>query len=352
MKRTIPKIILHILFWIGVWFFFYYFFNYNSANAGYVLWFSSLLVPLTMAITYFLVYFLIPKYLFPKQYGRFILFCFYTLLASAYSIVLLIYGCMMIYKNFDASTIPPMMKNFFFILILVYLVVGIVGFVSILNRSFKTEKENRDLQNKMLSAQLQLKDYELHYLKKQIHPHFLFNTLNTIYGLAIQQSAHTPEVILKLSNLLDYILYQVDKPMVSLKEEILHIKEYVDLEKIRFQDTLKIDFSSDETDTDIQIAPMLLIPFVENAFKHGELVNDYLHITINIGVKGSRLVFSIRNSILHLGNGKKDRGLGLENFKKRLDLNYRGNYELEKWVSDGWHHARLVIPDLNAHFHE
>ena len=352
MKSTLPRILLHILFWIGVWFFFYYFFNYNSSNTAYVLWFSSLLLPLTMTITYFLVYFLIPRYLFPKQYGRFILFSFYTLLASSYFIVLIIYGCMIIFKNFDPTTIPPMVKNFFFILILVYLVAGIVSFVTILNRSFKTEKENRDLQNKMLSAQLQLKEQELHYLKKQIHPHFLFNTLNTIYGLAIQQSGHTPEVILKLSNLLDYILYQVDKPRVSLKEEVLHIKEYVELEKIRFKDTLKLEFTSSEIDERIQIAPMLLIPIVENAFKHGDLVNDYLSIEIKMQVEGTELDFRIRNSILHTDKGDTDKGLGLDNFRKRLDLNYRGNYKLEKWISDGWHHARLLIPDLNAIHHE
>ncbi len=100
----------------------------------------------------------------------------------------------------------------------------------------------------MLTAQLQFKEQELHYLKKQIHPHFLFNTLNTIYGLALKQSSHTPEIILRLSNLLDYILYQVDKPRVTLKEEVMHIREYIELERIRFQDTLEIEFSSSDID--------------------------------------------------------------------------------------------------------
>ena len=225
MKRRIPKIILHVLFWIAIWFFFYYFFSYNSSDKGYVIWFSSLLLPVTIAITYFSIYYLIPKQLFQKEYGRFVLYSFFTLVASSYFIVLIIYGCMIIYRRFDVGNIPPMVKNFFFILILVYLVVGLVSFTTILNRSFKTEKRNKDLQNKMLTAQLQFKEQELNNLKKQIHPHFLFNTLNTIYGLALKQSKHTPEVILKLSNLLDYILYQVEKPRVSMSEEVLHIGE-------------------------------------------------------------------------------------------------------------------------------
>lgn len=240
-----------------------------------------------------------------------------------------------------------MVKNFFFILILVYLVVGLVSFITILNRSFKTEKTYKDLQNKMLSAQLQFKEQELSHLKKQIHPHFLFNTLNTIYGLAIKQSKHTPDIILKLSNLLDYILYQVEKPRVSLREEVLHIKEYIELEKIRFQDTLKVDFASFEIHEEFQIAPMLLIPLVENAFKHGALAQGFLRIRIDIRIENLMLDFNIKNSIISIENEENENGIGLENLRKRLDLKYNDNYMLEKSISEGWYLAHLRIPDLN-----
>ncbi len=347
MKKTILTILLHGLFWIAVWFFFYYFFSYNSSDRGYVIWFASLLLPVTVAITYFSIYYLLPKHLFTKDYGKLALYSFFTLVASSYFIVLIIYGCMIIYNKFDVGNIPPMVKNFFFIMILVYLVVGLVSFVTILNRSFKTEKRNKDLQNKMLSAQLQFKEQELNYLKKQIHPHFLFNTLNTIYGLALKQSNHTPDVILRLSNLLDYILYQVEKPRVSLKEEVLHIKEYIELEKIRFQDTLKMEFNSIEIPEEIQIAPMLLIPFVENAFKHGGLSQGYLSILIDIRVEDVTLNFIIKNTVSSNETGETENGIGLENFRKRLDLNYMDNYSLEKSTTDGWYTAHLIIPDLN-----
>jgi sensor histidine kinase YesM len=347
MKGIILKILLHVLFWIAVWFFFYYFFSYNSTDKGYVIWFSSLLLPITITVTYFSIYYLIPKHLFPKEYAKFAMYSFFTLVASSYFIVLIIYGCLFLYKRFDVTNIPPMVKNFFFILILVYLVVGLVSFITILNRSFKTEKRNKDLQNKMLSAQLQFKEQELNHLKKQIHPHFLFNTLNTIYGLALKQSKQTPEIILKLSNLLDYILYQVEKPRVSLREEVLHIKEYIELEKIRFQDTLKVEFNSSDIHEKIQIAPMLLIPFVENAFKHGKLTQGYLRIRIDILVENLMLDFSIKNSVLSEETGENENRIGLENFRKRLDLNYQDNYWLEKSIKDGWYIANLRIPDLN-----
>lgn len=346
MKRSARAIPLHIIFWTGIWFLYFYFFNYNSPDRGYVIWFSSLLLPLTMAITYFSIYFLLPRYLFTKDYGRLLLYSFYTLAASAYFIVLIIYGVLVFYKKFDAALIPPMVKNFFFIMILVYMVVILVSFISILNRSFEIEKKNRDLMNKMLTTQLQLKEQELTYLKKQIHPHFLFNTLNTIYGLALKKSARTPDVILRLSNLLDYILYQVDKPGVSLKEEVLHIKEYIELERIRFRETLDVEFLSSEIDERIRIAPMLLIPFVENAFKHGALQDGKLRIRIAIEANLQVLKFTIENTSHPAEELSGENGMGLENLEKRLKLHYSGDYQLEYGYSEGWHRAALTINNL------
>jgi sensor histidine kinase YesM len=349
MKGTIPTVLLHILFWTGVWFLFFYFFNYNSTDRGYVLWFSSLLLPLTAAITYFTVYFLIPRYLFPKDYRRFLLFTFYMVSASAYFIVLMIYGVLIFYKKFDASQIPPMVKNFFTILILVYLVVAMVSFIRILNRSFDIEKRNRDLQNKMLAAQLQMKEQELLYLKKQIHPHFLFNTINTIYGFALKQSPRTPDIILKLSNLLDYILYQVDKPMVPLSEEVMHIREYIELEQIRFRDTLKVSFQASEIDDRIQVAPLLLIPLVENAFKHGGLHEGGMSVQIEIRAAENMLEFYVENTIhpAQQERNENSNGIGLDNLRKRLDLVYKGSYKLVAGPREGKYRAELKITNLN-----
>jgi two-component system, LytTR family, sensor kinase len=242
---------------------------------------------------------------------------------------------------------PPMSKNFFFILILVYLIVGIVSFVSLLNYNSKTVSRNKELLNKILATQLQLKEQELHYLKRQIHPHFLFNTLNTIYGFALKQSKHTPEIILKLSNLLDYILYQVNKPKVSLKEEVLHIQEYIELEKIRFQDTLNVEFGSNQISEEMQIAPMLLIPFVENAFKHGNLVDGFLRIIIRVEVINDKLSFFIKNTVKEYDSTNEKSGIGLQNIRKRLELNYSNNYQLTNEVVDKWYIVNLTIANLN-----
>ena len=339
---------LHLLFWTGVWFFFYYFFSYNSDDTVYITWFSSCLLPLTMGVTYFMKRFLIPGYLLTRKYKLFVLYSFYTLVVSSYVIVLALYGCLIFLLKFNISIMPPMSKNFFFILMLVYLVVGVVCFISVLNHNFQTESRNKELHNKILATQLQLKEQELHYLKRQIHPHFLFNTLNTIYGFALKQSKHTPEIILKLSNLLDYILYQINKPKVSLKEEVLHIKEYIELEKMRFQDTLKIRFLSSDIDHSIQVAPMLLIPFVENAFKHGDMVDGYLRVEVAVTVTGEGLEFSMGNSVKQFEPQENHPGIGLENIRKRLDLHYKDGYQLTNEVLDQWYSVNLSIFKLNS----
>lgn len=343
--RKARTILLHTLFWIVVWFFFRYFFSYNSDDRAYVTWFSTFMLPLTMAATYVMTYILIPRYLLLKDYKKFAKYSFYLLVILSYLIMLILYGFLIFFLDMRINLMPPLSKNFTFILILVLLVVGSVSSITILNQNFRTISRNKELQNKILATQLELKEQELHYLKSQIHPHFLFNTLNTIYGMAIKQSEQTPELILRLSNLLDYILYQVSKPRVSLKEEVLHIEEYIELEKIRFKDTLKVSLRSDDIDDSIEIAPMLLIPFVENAFKHGTIVEGYLKIDIRINIIGDELLFRISNTTDPQSEKVKG-GIGLENIRKRLDLHYQGNYELKHTLDKNIFNVEFKINNL------
>jgi two-component system, LytTR family, sensor kinase len=340
------SVILHTLFWVAVWFFYVYFFSYKTDNITYVTWFASFLLPVTMAVTYFVVYFLIPRYLLTKKYWLFGLYGVYTIIMSTYLIIVTIIGSFIFLLNIHISDMPLMSRNYVFILILVYLIVGIISSVSLLNNSFRIQSRNRELEKKILESQLQFKEQELEYLKKQIHPHFLFNTLNTLYGFALKQSKQTPEIILKLSNILDYILYQVNKPRVSLNEEIWHVREYIELEKIRFQDTLKVSIGVDEIDENVQIAPMLLIPFVENAFKHGNIVDGFLTIEMQITFRNGNLHFAIRNTTRNRGEHEGNGGIGLENIRKRLELNYPEGHELKIEQIENWYIVDLTITDL------
>jgi hypothetical protein len=222
---------------------------------------------------------------------------------------------------------PPISRNLLFISVAIYLVVVIVSAFKLLKLNLKHAEKTKKLETKILETQLKLKEQELNYLKMQIHPHFLFNTLNTMYGFALKKADETPEMILKLSNLLDYLLYQIDKPFVLLKDDINHIEDYISLEKMRFHETLDISFKTENILENIQIAPMLLLPFIENSFKHGVIKNGLLTIKINISCKDNNVFFSIENTSTN--SSETSKGIGLENLQKRLSLLYKNAYILD-----------------------
>lgn len=342
------EVILHLIFWGVVYFFYTYFLGYGSNNTNYVNRFSAFLMPITIGISYFFLYFLIPNYLLKRKHVLFLLYSAYTFIISVFLIVLsILYGLVFLIE-LNSNDASPLTKTLPFIVLGVYFVVLIVVSFSLIMHNYNSIVKNESLNSKILNAQLKIKEQELHYLKKQIHPHFLFNTLNTIYGFALKQSKETPEIILKLSNLLDYILYQVNKPSVSLKEEILHINEYISLEEIRFQDTLKISFHADFISEELQIAPLLLIPFVENAFKHGSLINGFLTIEIDVELQENQLEFSIRNTFSDNDKSKSKDGIGLENIQKRLNLLYKNNHQLTIKNQNNWFEVNLKIENLNT----
>ncbi|MBC3759953.1 histidine kinase [Hyunsoonleella sp. SJ7] len=342
--KKIAQIVLHILFWSGVLLFYTYFFGFDSEDFSYILSFSLFLMPITIATTYVSIYKLIPDYLFTKQYVRFAFYSLSTFIISTYLIVIsVIYGLVYL-SNFQYTNMAPISRSLLFVAIAVYMVVIIASGYKLLKLNIKHSQQTSKLEKKILEAQLKLKEQELNYLKMQIHPHFLFNTLNTMYGFALKKANETPEMILKLSNLLDYLLYKVDKPFVLLTEDIEHIKDYIELEKMRFNKTLNIDFTTNNISEDIKIAPMLLLPFIENSFKHGAIKNGSLDITSNINCKNGAIHFYIENTTSEEETLKK--GIGLTNIKKRLDLLYKDNYDLKIVRKNGIFKANLILQNI------
>ncbi|GGG07206.1 hypothetical protein GCM10011344_04640 [Dokdonia pacifica] len=237
---------------------------------------------------------------------------------------------------------PLLSRNVIFVLILVYLVVSVVCFVQLLRYNHKTASLNKELENKLLEGKLVLKQKELYFLKQQIHPHFLFNTLNTVYGFALKGSKETPDLILKLSNLLDYILNQIEKPEVPLTEEIKHIESYIGLERVRFRDTLRVTFTK-EIEKEISIPPMLFIAFVENAFKHGTPIDGFLTIDIHLKTTAKQLFFTIQNTAIVNNSSSENHGIGLENTRKRLESIYPDAYQLSTIYKEHYYQVQLEI---------
>ena len=337
--RFVP---LHILLWGLVWLFYVYFFSYANNDEKFIFWFSNSLLPITITTTYIFAYLLIPKYLIPKKYIAFIAYSIATVICSVFIIMLVTFIIFVFLSNFDIAKMPLITRDILFVFVLVYLVTGLVSFVQLLRHHYIVGNRNVELENRLLEGKLQLKQKELQYLKQQIHPHFLFNTLNTLYGFALKKSKQTPTLILKLSNLLDYILNQIDKPTVALSEEVKYIESYIGLEQVRFRDTLQITFIKD-VDNELMIPPMLFMAFVENAFKHGAPLAGFLKIAIVLRVKDNTLEFQIKNTIDPQKKTTESHGIGIQNTKKRLKTLYPDAHMLTIAINNNWYVLQLTI---------
>lgn len=341
----LKRLFIHILLWNVVLLFFSFFLGLEANSITSKTAFSAFLLPVSIATTYIFIYNLIPKYLLLKRYFKFALYSVYTLIISTvFIIVSTFYGFVLVF-GLQWNDRFPISKSIFYIIITIYLVVAIASAFSLLKNNYSSAAKNEELKNRILEAQLKLKEQELQYLKMQIHPHFLFNTLNTIYGLSLAKNEKAPEMILQLSNLLDYILYQTKKPLVKLKDEISHIQNYIDLEKKRFQEALEIEFRCDPIPDDMELAPMLLLPFVENSFKHGRGNDGKLNIVIQLKIESDKINFKIENSVHQSSENSTGEGIGLENINRRLKLLYPENHEL---IIENEKNSYLVLLKLNT----
>lgn len=168
---------------------------------------------------------------------------------------------------------------------------------------------------------------ELMLLKSQINPHFFFNTLNNLYGLVIEKSEKAPEVVLMLSDMMRYTIYKGKEDLVSLKDEINYLENYIELHKIRYQKSVKISFTHNVKEG-LKVAPLLFIILLENAFKHGvEKIRKNAFIHLQMHLQGNQLLFTIENNFDPLAINSSQ-GIGLENLKKRLLYSYPNKHEL------------------------
>ncbi len=219
-----------------------------------------------------------------------------------------------------------------FLFVGLYFIILVATALKLVRNSFKIQRKNAELNQKKIEAELKLKEAELKLLKAQIHPHFLFNTLNNLYGLALEKSDNAPDLVLRLSAILDYILYRCNEQSVLLSDEISNLTNYIEIEKIRYSKKLGMKVNFPGETKKLRIAPLIILPFIENAFKHG--VSSFpgiAFITTSIKVHSNTLVFAIENTKNPLKtNGENHtKGIGLQNVRKRLNLIYPEKYILK-----------------------
>ena len=322
----------HIVFWLVAYLFFILFFGRANRDYPTTIIFASMLFPLAIITGYFLNYFLIPRYLYKGKYWQFALFIGYTLVISMWFETMISLFIFIIVNDYEFYKLDPASFDVVFLLVGLYFI--IIGFIAIeqVKRAFEMKKENTRLEKDQLETNLKLREAELKLLKAQIHPHFLFNTLNNLYGLTLEKSDLAPQLVLRLSDLMDYMLYKCQGSQVDLKNEIEHIRNYIEIERIRYAKKLKLDFKFSGKLNNQPIAPMLLLPFVENAFKHGvskQIENPF--VKIDIVIQNTDLQVTVENSKNKNAVFAEDytKGIGLQNVKKRLVLLYPEKHKLE-----------------------
>lgn len=323
-----PRVIWHIAFW----FIYILFFTlvYGSFEEQYLTHFYIHLTDAYVQIpaTYFVLYVLMPRFLFKDKFGRFFLYLLAVIFVfSAFTW----FNYVFVQKDLfwaEDNYSPPLWNwgKVFKYLTKVYPVI----FLGIVGKSFKywyrQQKDTQKLKEEKLQA-------ELKFLKAQVHPHFLFNTLNNLYALTLKQSKEAPEVVLKLSDLLNFMLYDCSADRIFVEKEVKLLKDYIDLEKIRYGDRLKVNININGELNGVQLAPLLLLPFVENAFKHGVSETlDESWVNIDLHLNAENLTFKVENSKSILGTEQDQfeykKGIGLTNVKRRLEILYAEDYEL------------------------
>ncbi|MFO7830245.1 MAG: histidine kinase [Bacteroidales bacterium] len=228
-----------------------------------------------------------------------------------------------------------------------YLFVIIAVVIHFIKESYRRLVEKNDIEKQKQLTEIKLKEARLKLLKGQINPHFLFNMLNNLYGLVKESADESRDVIVKLSGLLDYMLYECDKPKVSLKREIEFIQDYIELERIRHDEHFNVKASFPDLKDDILIAPLILFPFVENAFKHGFHDPEKSKLNMEIRINSNSLLFFIENSITKNTEDQylkqEGKGIGLRNIQERLELIYKDKYQLDIFEKENTFVVKLEI---------
>ncbi len=330
MKKTL-LITAHILFWTIVLSFFCFFVGPNVAKNAkiaspnfYIFVHFGIYGIVNISIFYVSLFWVVPNTIDKKKYLWFI----FSLIC-----LLIVYGFVKyaIALNFEEYylTVGPAKKeisrNFWDYFFSTIIPSGFLIFFSLVYKVVVDWFKNENIQKELTAQKTQA---ELQFLKSQINPHFLFNSLNNIYALAYKKSDDTASAILKLSDIMRYMLNESDDDKVDLQDELAYLRSYIDLNKLRYKDDIYIEIIENIDQPNYRVMPLMLISFVENIFKHGEVSNPEKPVRIKVEVLNSVLVLTTANQIKN-GNKDDSSGIGLKNVIRRLDLLYPMRYSLD-----------------------
>jgi two-component system sensor histidine kinase AlgZ len=335
-------LVVHLAFWCAYFSFFFYqisFQNDDQSSYARLLADAFAHVSVIAAASYMNYFYFLPRFLKHKNVWRYLL---EFIIPFIFLHVFLIYVKRQIYiDSGDIRRIEVVYSTRFFIksFISAIFIVIFVGMLKFIEDWFELEARKQEVENEKLVA-------ELRFLKAQINPHFLFNTLNNLYSLAFTNSPNTTEVIANLSKMMRYMLYDSNYAKVPLDKEIEYIENYISLEKLRLNHQILIEFEVKGNTSQVMIVPLILITFLENAFKHGVNGNDpNSWVRVLLQIDGKSCTYTVENSTLASmsRNIRESSGIGLQNLKRRLELSYPGGYELKVENKNSRHSIQLKI---------
>lgn len=327
--------VYHVLLWL-VYYALYCLIILNAYQRYDLFFYLQLLwfFPFQVALVYTNLYFLIPRLLTPRRYFLYILSLLATMFIIACGVVLLKKAGSGSYSADSYLTVKNIAGNMISEFYLAALSTAI--------KFFKDRLQNERMQNEKEKRYLET---ELNFLKTQIQPHFFFNTLNNLYSLTLKKSDQAPAIVLKLSGLMRYMLYDSDATKVSLVKEISYLQNYLDLEQLRFGRRLEVLIEIEGDVENVTVPPMILIVFLENSFKHGaKNTIDNININVSLKVENKSLYFRLENPVFENAASPGNTGIGLKNTRRRLELLYGNNYTLLTEPGESSYIVSLKIP--------
>jgi len=323
------RLVQHLLFWLVSYYVLLNLFTPSGKIEKIDIIYTALFLATIIPGIYINLSILIPRFLSPKRYFLYGILLAVIIVASA--------GFNLLFFDNWVSHILP---GYYFISYyeffdIVKFVVVFVGITTLLKLS-KGWFELSEAKHRLNQLQKEKAETELKALKGQINPHFLFNSLNSIYSLALNHSDKTPEIVLKLSDIMRYIIYEANVDRVDLTKEIKYLKDYIDLQKLRTDNRATVTFEISGEPENIRIAPLLFFPLIENSFKHGikgATSQSFVHIDLQMTEDHVTLIVENNKGITDDLEKKEYKGIGLANVKKRLEMIYPGNHQLK--ITDG-----------------
>ncbi|OFY44301.1 MAG: hypothetical protein A2X18_01445 [Bacteroidetes bacterium GWF2_40_14] len=301
---------------------------------------------MSFCLSYFINNFLIPEYLFEGKYFRFVYLMLSAFIISVWINYLSFIYILWITSRDSSDVVYPGQQDVLLLMSGGYIIILFAAFIHFIKESYKRQIERDKIAKQKIETELKLKDAKLKLLQNQLHPHFLFNMLNNIYGLWMENSKSTPDIILKLSGLLDFILYECDKEKILLEKEIYFIRDYTDLEILRHDKRLTVDIILPDNNHNLILSPLLLFTFIENAFKHGADKNiGESHISVRIEIYLKTIQLSVCNNYTPdaTTNNQSGKGIGLNNVRERLNLLYPGKHQLKIDDNNGSYKVELSV---------